>query len=47
MIVNDDSIVNKLETLINDNARVVIYNCHMFIVQATGVNIDNLFSSEK
>ncbi len=36
-IVNDDSrVVNKLEASLNDNARVVIYDCHMFIVQATG-----------
>jgi hypothetical protein len=35
-IVNDDSsIINKLETSLIDNARVVIYDCHMFIVQAT------------
>ncbi len=37
MIVNDDSrIVNKLETSPTDDARVVIYDHHMFIVQATG-----------
>ena len=37
MIVNDDSsVVNKLETSIIDNARVIIYNRHMFIVQDTG-----------
>ncbi len=35
-IVNDDSrVVNKLETLLTDDAKVVIYNRHMFIVQAT------------
>jgi hypothetical protein len=35
-IVNDDSsIVNKLETSLIDDARVVIYKHHMFIVQAT------------
>ncbi len=28
--------VNKLEALLTDNARVVIYDRHMFIVQATG-----------
>jgi hypothetical protein len=33
MILNDDSrVVNKLETLLNDYARVIIYDCHMFIV---------------
>jgi hypothetical protein len=35
-IVNDDSrVVTKLETSLTDDARAVIYNCHMFIVQAT------------
>ncbi len=37
MIVNDNSsVVSKLETSIIDNARVVIYDHHMFIVLATG-----------
>jgi len=37
MILNDDSrVVNKLETLLADGARVVIYDHHMLIVQATG-----------
>jgi hypothetical protein len=36
-IVNDDSrVANKFETALTDNARVVIYDHHMFIVQATG-----------
>jgi hypothetical protein len=30
------SIINKLKALHTDDARVVIYDCHMFIVQATG-----------
>jgi hypothetical protein len=35
-IVNDDSrVVNKLEASLTDNTRVVIYERHMFIVQAT------------
>ncbi len=35
-IVNDDSrVVTKLETSLTDEAEVVIYDCHMFIVQAT------------
>jgi hypothetical protein len=35
-IVNDDSsVVTKLETSLTDNARVVIYDRHMFVVQAT------------
>jgi len=38
MIVNDNSrVVNKLEASLTDNARVVIYDRHMFIVKATGV----------
>ncbi len=33
-IVNDDSrVVNKLEASLTDDARVVIYDRHMFIVQ--------------
>jgi hypothetical protein len=37
-IVNDDSrVINKLEASLTDDARVVIYNCHMFIVRATEV----------
>ncbi len=36
-IINDDSrVVTKLETSLTDNARVVIYDHHMFIVQASG-----------
>ncbi len=32
-IINDDSsVVNTLETSVTDDARVVIYDCHMFIV---------------
>jgi hypothetical protein len=35
-IVNDDTrIVNKLNASLTDDARVVIYDHHMFIVQAT------------
>ncbi len=30
------SIVNNLEALLTDNPSVVIYNRHVFIVQATG-----------
>ncbi len=37
-IVNDNSrVVNKLEASLTDDPRVVIYDRHMFIVQATGV----------
>ncbi len=38
MITNyASSIVNKLEALLTDAARVIIYDCHVFIVQATGI----------
>jgi hypothetical protein len=38
MIVNDDArVVNKLEASLTDDTRVIIYDHHMFIVQATGV----------
>ncbi len=37
-IVNDYSrVVNKLETSLTDDTRVIIYDHHMFIAQATGV----------
>ncbi len=37
-IINDDSrVVNKLEASLTDDARVVIYDRHMFMVQATAV----------
>jgi hypothetical protein len=43
-IVNDASSgVNKLKASLNDIARGVIYECHMFIVQATGVNVINFY----
>jgi hypothetical protein len=39
MIINDDSsIVNKLGASLNDDARVVIHDHHMFIVQAIEFN---------
>ncbi len=31
------SVVNKLEALLTDDARVVIYDRHVFIVQAPGL----------
>ncbi len=44
-IVNDNSsIVNKLEASLTDNARVVIYDHDMFIVQAT--DLIKLFSDD-
>jgi hypothetical protein len=33
------SSINKLRASLNDDARVIIYDRHMFIVQATGVNV--------
>ncbi len=37
-IINDDSsVINKLETSLIDDFRVVIYDRQLFIVQATGV----------
>jgi hypothetical protein len=36
MIVNEDSrVINKLEASLTDDARVLIYDHHVFIVQAT------------
>jgi hypothetical protein len=36
MIINyASSIINKLKALLTDDARVVIYDRHVFIVQAT------------
>jgi hypothetical protein len=38
MIVHDDArIINKLDASLTDDARVIIYDRHMFIVQATGL----------
>ncbi len=45
-IVNDDArVVNKLEASLTDYAGVVIYDCHMFIVQSTGACIIKLFTA--
>ncbi len=35
------SIVNKLKALLTDDARVIIYDRHVFIVQATGLITSN------
>ncbi len=41
MIISDDSrVVNKLEASLTDDARVIIYDRQMFIVQATGTNVE-------
>ncbi len=43
MFVNDDfRAFNKLETSLTDDARVVIYDRHMFIVQATDEMLDKM-----
>ncbi len=40
MIVNDNTrIVNELDASLTDDARVVIYDRHMFIVQVKGVRV--------
>jgi hypothetical protein len=44
MIVNyASSGINKLRASLNDDARVIIYDHHMFIVQATGGGIHKSF----
>ncbi len=35
IIYDNSSVVNKFEVSLTDDARVVIYDHHMFIVQAT------------
>ncbi len=45
MIVNDDpSIINKFRYSLTDAVRAVIYDRHMFILQATGFFVVKLFS---
>jgi hypothetical protein len=45
-IVNDDSnVVNKFEASLTDDAKVIIYDRHMFIVQATGIVLQNFFKA--
>jgi hypothetical protein len=47
MIVNNDSrVINKLEASLTGNAGVVIYDHHMFIVKATGVNLNSIFGAK-
>ncbi len=44
MIINDDArIINKLDASLTDDSRVVIYDHHMFIVQATAWMKKGLF----
>jgi hypothetical protein len=35
-VYDDFSVTNKFEDSLTDDARVVIYDRHMFIIQATG-----------
>jgi hypothetical protein len=43
-IVNyDSSIVNKFEASLTDDARVIIYDRHMFIEQANGFKICSFY----
>jgi hypothetical protein len=37
IVIDDSRVVTKLETSLTDDARVTIYNHHMFIVQATAI----------
>ncbi len=38
MIVNyTSSVINKLEALLTDDTRGIIYNCHVFIVQVSAL----------
>jgi hypothetical protein len=47
-IVNDDCrVINKLEASLTDDARVVIYDRHMFIVQATDYTITKALGKDK
>ncbi len=40
-IVNEDSrVINKLEASLTDDTRVVIYECHMFIVHANDLRVN-------
>jgi len=41
-IINDDSrVINKLEASLTDDARVVTYDCHTFMVQASSLMFSN------
>ncbi len=48
MIINDDSrVINKFEASLTDDARVIIYDHHMFTVQATGLTRINNYIAHK
>ncbi len=47
-IVNDDSrVINKLESSLTDDASIIIYDRHMFIVQATGQTLQLIQSQSQ
>ena len=35
IVIDDSRVITKLETSLTDDSKVVIYDHHMFIVQAT------------
>ncbi len=37
IVIDNSRVVNKLEASPTDDVRVIIYDRHMFIVQATGL----------
>ncbi len=37
IVIDDSSAINKLGASLTDDARVIIYDCHLFIVKATDV----------
>jgi hypothetical protein len=39
IVIDNSRVVNKLEASLTDNAIVIIYDRHMFIVQATGYKL--------
>jgi hypothetical protein len=44
MVNDDSSVINKFEASLADNARVIIYDQHMFIVQVAGSCTLNFFT---
>ncbi len=42
ILIDDSRVVNKLEASLTDNARVIIYDHHMFIVQTTGLTFSSI-----
>ncbi len=38
IIINDSTVMLQIVTSLTDDYRVIIYDCNMFIVQATGEN---------